>query len=63
MFKEMVSSIEAKAMEQWRSSEPHQVEEREDAYRMLRAIGNLREEFKRVVTDGAFARRREERKT
>lgn len=63
MFHEILASIEAKAAEQWRNSEPHQAEKREDAYRMLRAIGDLRIEFQRVVTDGAFARRRDERKT
>ncbi|QCG97372.1 hypothetical protein E6C67_26735 [Azospirillum sp. TSA2s] len=63
MFKEMLASIESKATEQWRSSEPHQTEKREDAYRMLRAIGDLRAEFQRVVNDGAFARKRDERKT
>lgn len=63
MFKEMIGSIEAKAIAQWRNSERDQAEKREDAYRMLRAIGDLRAEFQCVVDDGAFARRRDERKT
>lgn len=63
VFKSAISAMEAKAIDKWRSSNPDQMEEREDAYRMLRVIGDFRAEFQSMINDGVSAKRRDERKT
>lgn len=49
----LLEGLIEKYQEQWRSSAPDNQSAREDAYRMVRALGDLKTEIRRVDRDGA----------
>lgn len=49
----LIEGLIDKYQEQWRSSDPDAQSAREDAYRMVRALGDLKTEIRRVNRDDA----------
>lgn len=47
--------IRARAIEEFVTSRPHQVEEREDAYQRLRALALVRQEMQQAIARHEFA--------
>jgi hypothetical protein len=49
----LIASLIERYQEQWRTSAPENTTAREDAYRMVRALGDLKTEIRRVDRDDA----------
>jgi len=56
LLQRFFSETEKSLMEQWQSSEPNQIEEREVAYRMLLLSRKFKQYFETFLANEEFAR-------